>query len=280
MSQPRSVAQRQGVDFAVKVLSSAAAIVGLVFLASILYTVLWRGVGAFGLAFFTMKTAPPLEGGGMGNAILGSMLITALATLTGVPLGVMAGVFLAEFARHNRWGTYVRFACDVLMGTPSILVGVFVYTLLVVPMKQFSASAGAAALAIIMLPIIARTTDDMLRLVPDALRESALALGAPRWKTTLDIVFRAAKGGLLTGIILAVARVSGETAPLLFTALNNSAWPTGLGGPTANLTVTIYNRAMSPFPDWQQMAWGASLLITAAVLCLNIVARYFLQPRH
>lgn len=278
--KPRSLARRRAIDVTMKVVSSVAALVGLLFLASILSTVLVRGVGAFSWAFFSEATAPPREGGGMGNAILGSLIITLLATALGVPLGMLAGVSLAEFGRFGKRATVVRFACDVLMGTPSILVGVFVYTIIVMPMRQFSAYAGAVALAIIMLPIVARTTDEMLRLVPDALRESALALGAPRWKITLDIVFRAAKGGLLTGVLLAVARVSGETAPLLFTALNNSSWPEGIGGPTANLTVTIYNRAMSPFDDWQQMAWGASLLITATVLCLTIVARFFLQPRQ
>jgi phosphate transport system permease protein len=206
-------------------------------------------------------------------------MLTVLATGIGVPIGLFAGVFLAEFGQRSRLSNPVRFLSNVLMGTPSIIVGVFVYSLLVLPVHQFSGYAGAVALAIIMIPLVARTAEDILNLVPDTLRESALALGAPRWKVTIDIVFRAAKRGLLTGGLLAVARVSGETAPLLFTALNSPYWPTSLSKPTSNLTVTIFNYALSPYEDWQQIAWGASFLITVAVLLLTITARFLLHER-
>jgi phosphate transport system permease protein len=220
-----------------------------------------------------------MPGGGLANAVVGTLGITLLATVLGVPAGLLAGVYLGEFGQDSRLAAASRFATNVLMGIPSIIVGVFVYTLIVMPMGHFSGYAGALALAIIMLPIVASTTEDILRLVPDTLRESALALGAPRWKVTLAVVFRAAKSGLITAVLLAVARVSGETAPLLFTALNSPYWPTSLGEPTPNLTVTIFNYAMSPYSDWQQTAWGASLLITAGVLILTILARVGLRER-
>ena len=218
-------------------------------------------------------------GGGLANAIVGTLVLTVVATLIAVPAGLMAGIYLAEFSGDSKVGDYSRFSGNVLMGMPSIIVGIFAYTLVVVPQGNFSGYAGALALAILMLPVIARTTEDMLRLVPNTLRESALALGAPRWKVTLVIVFRAAKSGLITGILLAVARVSGETAPLLFTALNSPYWVSSLNQPTPNLTVTIFNYAMSPYPDWQQKAWGASLLITFSVLILTISARFLLRER-
>jgi phosphate transport system permease protein len=206
--------------------------------------------------------------------------MTAVATLLGVPIGLLAGVFLAEYGKTSVVAPAVRFAANVLMGTPSILIGVFVYSVMVVPMGHFSGLAGAMALAMIILPVVTRTTEDMLQMVPDNLREAALALGAPRWKVTLGIVFRAAKSGLLTGILLAVARVSGESAPLLFTALNSPYRVRSLAQPTANLTVTIYNYALSPYADWQQMAWGASLLITVGVLSLMIIARLTVRGRE
>jgi phosphate transport system permease protein len=242
--------------------------------------VLARGLGALNLAFFTqMPTPPGISGGGLANAIVGTLGLTAVATLIAVPMGLMAGVYLAEFSDDSKAGDFSRFSANVLMGMPSIIVGIFAYTLVVVPLGHFSGYAGALALAILMLPVITRTTEDMLRLVPNTLRESALALGAPRWKVTLAIVFRAAKSGLITGILLAVARVSGETAPLLFTALNSPYWFSSLNEPTPNLTVTIFNYAMSPYPDWQQKAWGASLLITSGVLIMTILARFFLRER-
>jgi len=216
----------------------------------------------------------------LANALAGTLIITLLATILGVPIGLLAGVFLGEFGRQSRLAETVRFAANVLMGVPSIIIGVFVYTLVVIPMGRFSGFAGALALAIIMLPIVARITEYMLSLIPDPLREAGLALGAPRWRVTLAIVFRAARSGLITGVCLAVARVNGETAPLLFTALNSPYWPGSLLEPMPNLTVTIFNYTMSPYPDWQQTAWGASLVITLAVLTLTVLARLSLRERQ
>lgn len=278
--RPRPATGRKVTDAVVKVFSLAASLVGIFFLGWILFEVGRRGLGAIDWTFFTENPAPPgVEGGGLSSAIFGTLIITALATLIGVPLGVMAGVYLAEFGKQNRLGSAVRFAVNTMMGVPSILVGLFIYTIFVLPVGHFSGYAGAISLAVIMIPVVARTTEDMLGLVPDSLRESALALGAPRWRVTVSVVFRAAKTGMLTGILLAVARVSGETAPLLFTALNSPYWPSSLNQPTSNLTVTIFNYAMSPYADWQQAAWGASLLIMAAVLGLTVFARVALKEK-
>lgn len=270
----RSYKERQQVNTVVQIISGFAAMLSVFVLGWILFEVIARGIGAINTSFFTQLPSPPgVPGGGLGNAIVGSLSITLLATLMGVAVGIMGGIYLSEFGKGSFLANAVRFAANILMGTPSIIIGVFVYTLLVLPFKHFSGYAGSAALAIIMLPVIARTTEDMMNLVPNALRESALALGAPRWKVTIGIVFRSARQGLLTGILLAVARVGGETAPLLFTALNSPYWPKSLNAPTANLTVTIYNFAMSPYKNWQQMAWGASLLIMSGILILNILSR-------
>lgn len=271
---------RRLANLAVSIWAGASALTGIVILFWILYVVIIRGLGALNLSFFThLPTPPGMGGGGLANAILGTLVLTGAATLMAVPLGLLAGVYLAEFSEESKAGDYSRFSANVLMGMPSIIVGIFAYSLVVVPLGHFSGYAGALALAILMLPVITRTTEDMLRLVPNTLRESALALGAPRWKVTLAIVFRAAKGGLITGILLAVARVSGETAPLLFTALNSPYWFHSLGEPTPNLTVTIFNYAMSPYPDWQQKAWGASLLITLGVLLITVLARFLFRER-
>ncbi|MFH1437381.1 MAG: phosphate ABC transporter permease PstA [Pseudomonadota bacterium] len=276
----RSKSWRRGKDMTVKVVSSLAALAGIAALAWILYEVIARGASAINWDFFTSLPEPPgVEGGGVANAIVGTALITGLATILGVPAGILAGVYLNEFGRKSRIGNMVRFCANVMMGIPSIIVGLFVYTVLVVPVGHFSGYAGAAALAIIMMPIVARTAEDMMGLVPNELRESALALGAARWKVTLGIVFRAAKTGLITGVILSVARVSGETAPLLFTSLNSPYWTVNPAEPTANLTVTVFNFAMSPYPIWQQTAWGASLLIIAAVLILTIVTRFVFREK-
>jgi phosphate transport system permease protein len=265
-------------DRLVKAVSACAALVGILALAWILWVVLHKGAAAVNWDFFFHRTLPAGEpGGGIGNAILGSALLVALAVIFGVPIGMMVGVYLAEFGRETRLGTAVRFSSNVLMGIPSIIVGLFVYTLIVAPMHSFSGWAGAVALAVLMLPVVARTSEDMLRLVPNALRESALALGAPRWKVTFQIVFRAAKVGLMTGVLLSIARITGETAPLLFTCLNSPYWPTSLSGWTANLPVTIFIDANSPYDDLVQLAWGASLLITVGVLALNISSRIILR---
>jgi phosphate transport system permease protein len=250
-------------------------------LAWIFWSVVSRGLGALNWTFFTHLPAPPgVGGGGLANAILGTLAMTFLATLLAVPLGLLGGVYLSEFGQDSRLAANSRFCANVLLGMPSIIIGVFVYTLLVLPRGKFSGYAGIVALAAIMLPVVTRTAEDMLRLVPNTLRESALALGAPRWKVTLAVLFRAAKSGLITGVLLAVARVSGETAPLLFTALNSPYWLSSLGEPTPNLTVTIFNYAMSPYPDWQQMAWGAALLITLGVLAVNLATRISLKERQ
>jgi phosphate transport system permease protein len=277
---PRSARKRLLLDRSVRGLMVPAALLGIAVLVWILWEVVARGASALTPAFFTqLPSGPGVEGGGLANAIVGTFAMTAVATAIGAPIGLLAGVFLAEFGPRSRVATAVRFTSNLLMGTPSIIVGIFVYGILVLPLGHFSGWAGAVALAIIMLPVVVRTTEDMLTLVPDELRESGLALGAPRWKVTLGVVFRAAKTGLATGILLAVARVSGETAPLLFTSLNSFYWPDSLGQPTPNLTVTIFNYAMSPYADWQQKAWGASLLITAGVLLATVVARVSLEGR-
>jgi len=269
----RPATGRKLLDLAVRVAASLAALAGILALLWILGVVVQRGFGALDLAFFTELPSPPgSTEGGLASAILGTLMLTGAATLVGVPIGMLAGVYLAELGRKSRFGAAVRFSVNVLMGLPSILVGLFVWTLLVVPFGGFSGHAGAVALALIMLPVVARTTEDMLALVPNALREGALALGTPRWQVTL-IVFRAARGGLITGVLLAVARVSGETAPLLFTALNSPFWPASFSEPVSNLTVTIFQYAMSPYEDWQAKAWGASLLIMAGVLATTVVAR-------
>lgn len=277
----RSVTTRKLTNNVVTALAGAAAAVGLAMLLLILAAVARRGASAIDWSFFTSLPSPPGDaGGGLVNAIAGTLMITAVATGLGVPLGMLAGTYLAEFGHDGRFAATVRFLSNILMGAPSIVIGVFVYTLLVVPMGRFSGFAGAVALAIIMLPVVTRTTEDMLRLVPNSLRESALALGAPEHKMIFQVAFRAARSGLLTGVMLSVARVSGETAPLLLTTLNSPYWSVALDRPMANLTVTIFNYAMSPYSDWQAKAWGASLLITAAVLLLNLTARLLARERR
>ena len=272
---------RKLADLAVKAVSTVSSFVGIAALVGILAVVARKGLYALNLDFF-IRTATPagIEGGGVANAILGTVLITALAAFIGIPAGMSAGIYLSEFGSRSRFGAAVRFAVNAMMGIPSIIIGLFVYTLLVLPIGHFSGYAGAVALGIIMMPVIARTTEDMLNLVPNSLRESALALGAPRWRVTLGIVFRAAKTGLITGTLLAMARVSGETAPLLFTALNSFYWPKHLGEPTANLTITIFQYAMSPYEDWQRKAWGASLLIMTGVLVMTVCARVLIKEKR
>jgi phosphate transport system permease protein len=254
-------------------LSVLATAFGLLWLILVLSTLLINGIGAITPSLFAEMTPPPGSSGGLLNAIAGSLAMTAIATLVGTPTGILAGTFLAEYARGSWLGEVVRFVNDILLSAPSIIVGLFVYEVMVVQMGHFSAWAGAMALAIITIPVVVRTTEDMLRLVPSALREAAAALGAPRWKVIVMVTYRAALQGMLTGVLLAVARISGETAPLLFTALNNQFWSNDLNGPMANLPVVIFQFAMSPYADWQVLAWGGALLITATILILNISAR-------
>jgi phosphate transport system permease protein len=280
MMKPRSLRRRHGYNTFIRCLSTSGALIGLFALLWILYVVVQRGFSAINLTFFTQSPLPPgMKGGGVANAIVGTLLLTGMASVLATPVGILAGVYLAEFGNGTRLGSAIRFLTNLMVGIPSIIVGVFVYTLLVMPAKTFSAHAGAVSLAIIMLPVIVRTTEDMLYMVPNSLREAGLALGAPNWRVILGIVFRAARSGLLTGVLLAVARVSGETAPLLFTALNSPYWMRSLNEPTANLTVTIFNYAMSPYADWKSQAWGASLLIMGGVLALTVTARTVLRSR-
>lgn len=276
--KPRRPTTRKLANSLVSMIAGAAALLSISVLFWILAELLSRGLGALNWDFLTKLPLPPgMPGGGLANAIVGTMVLTATATVVAVPLGLLAGSYLAEYATESKIADYCRFSANVLMGMPSIIVGVFAYSLVVVPLGRFCGYAGTLALAILMLPIVTRTTEDMLRLVPNTLREAALALGLPRWRVTLAVVFRAAKTGLITGILLAVARVSGETAPLLFTALNSPYWFRGLGEPFPNLPVTIFNYAMSPYSDWQEKAWAGAMLITLGVLILTIISRYFLK---
>ena len=255
-------------------LSLAATGFGLMFLVFVLGTLVTNGIGAIRPSLFTMTTPPPGSAGGLANAIFGSVIMTAIATAVGTPTGILAGTFLAEYARDRWFGEIVRFINDILLSAPSIIVGLFIYAVMVVPMGHFSGWSGAMALAVIMLPVVVRTTEDMLRLVPNSLREAATALGAPKWRVVVTVTYRAAMQGMVTGVLLAVARISGETAPLLFTALNNQFWSANLNAPIANLPVIIFQFSMSPYADWQSLAWGGALLITAAILVLNIGARF------
>ena len=253
--------------------------IGLFFLASILMTLMWRGIGGLDLAVFTQVTKPPGSNGGLLNAIVGSLIQTFLGTLIGTPIGMMVGTYLSEYAGTSRLGTAVRFVSDVLLSAPSILIGLFVYMILVNPFNGFSGFAGAIALAVIVIPIVVRTTEDMLRLIPIQLREAAVALGAPKWKSIVFICYPAARDGIVTGILLAIARVAGETAPLLFTSLGNLNWSLDLTKPMSSLPVTIYQYAGSAFQDWVQLAWVGSLLVTFGVLAINILARVVLRRR-
>ena len=260
--------------------SVATTLFGLFWLVWLLWTLFDNGLHWLRLDVFTQMTPPPGSKGGLGNAIAGSIILTGVATLIGTPLGVLAGTFLAEFGRYSKVASVVRFVNDVLLSAPSIIIGVFVYEVVVVTTGHFSGWAGSLALALIMIPVVVRTTEDMMRLVPDTLREAAAALGAPRWKVISTVVYRASITGILTGVLLAVARISGETAPLLFTALNNQFWTTDMGAPMPNLPVVIFQFAMSPYEDWHHLAWAGALLITLSVLIMNIVARTVLRPRR
>jgi phosphate transport system permease protein len=253
--------------------TALATTIGLAILALILWTLTTRGITGLSLSVFTQMTPAPGNAGGLLNAIFGSAAMTLIGFVIGAPVGMLAGTYLAEYGRRNRLSVVIRFINDVLLSAPSIIVGLFVYTLLVLTLGHFSAIAGATALAIIIIPVVVRTTEDMLRIVPDSIRHGSAALGAQPWRTILFIVYPAAHRGLMTGALLGIARIIGETAPLLFTALNNQFWSANLDAPMANLPVVIFQFAMSPYKDWQSLAWTGALLITAFVLILNIVAR-------
>ncbi len=270
---------RRAKDLAVRVACVAATLVAIVPLVSILGYVAVRGAMALTPSFFTELPRPPGEaGGGMANAIVGTLTLVGLGGLFGIPPGILAGIYLAELGQ-GRLARVIRLGADVLAGLPSIVAGLFVYALVVVPMHRFSALAGGLALGVLMLPTVTRTTEELLRLVPDSLREAALALGAPAWRATLRIVLRTAGPGIATGVVLALVRVMGETAPLLFTALNNNGWADGVDQPTASLTVQIYQYAGSPYDDQQAQAWAAALVLVALVLVLNVAARLLVRTK-
>jgi len=261
------------------ILSMLAMLFGLFWLGWILFTLFHLGLGGISAKLFLQTTPPPGSDGGLLNAIAGSLFMGAVGTLVGTPVGIMAGIYLAEFGSRGWLAPITRFINDILLSAPSIVIGLFIYEVYVMQVRHFSAWAGAMALALIVIPVVIRTTENMLRLVPDSLREAAAALGAPQWKIITLVTVRAAKSGILTGILLAVARISGETAPLLFTALNNQFWTPNMNSPMANLPVVIFQFAMSPYDDWHRLAWAGALLITLGVLVLNILARVFIRNK-
>lgn len=271
--------RRHALNRVMLTLSGVAVALGLVWLFWIIATLLWKGGGALGLALFIESTPPPGEAGGLANAMLGSVLMVGVATLVGTPVGVLAGTYLAEFGQRGWLAPVVRFLNDVLLSAPSIVIGLFVYAVFVSQVGHFSGWAGAMALAIIMIPVVVRATDNMLALVPGGLREAAAALGCPQWRMVLFISYRAARSGIMTGVLLAIARIAGETAPLLFTALSNQFFTLNMNAPIANLPVVIFQYAASPFDDWNQLAWAGALVITFVVLILNIVARRLFGQR-
>jgi phosphate transport system permease protein len=265
--------RRKAINGAFLTLSAGAALFGLVWLGFILFELIVEGIGGLGPQVFTEMTPPPGSDGGLLNAIAGSIIMSALAVAAGTPIGILAGTYLAEYGRHGKLSFYIRFLNDILLSAPSIVIGIFIYEVLVRPMGRFSALAGAAALAVIVIPVVVRTTENMLLLVPGSLREAAIALGAPMSSVIRTVTWRAARAGIITGVLLAIARISGETAPLLFTALNNQFWSTNLTQPIASLPTIIFQFAMSPYEDWHRLAWAGALLITFAVLALSVVAR-------
>ena len=268
--------RRNGVTM---VLSVGATIFGLSWLALILIVLVWEGFGGLSLRVFTEMTPPPGSAGGLLNAIMGSLVLTGLAVLIGTPIGILAGTYMAEYGRHDRLTSVVRFINDILLSAPSIVIGLFIYEVMVYPMGHFSGWAGSVALAVIVIPVVVRTTEDMLTLVPDTLREAAASIGLPRSLMIIRIAYRAAKAGMVTGVLLAVARISGETAPLLFTALHNQFWSSNMNAPVASLPVFIFQFALSPYKDWQVLAWTGALIITMAVLALSITARALTTTR-
>ena len=273
-------AQRKRKNFIGLALSMTAMFLGLIFLFWILGLLFYKGFNVFSLDLFTNKTpGPDSDGGGLGNAILGSLMLVISCTMISTPVGVMAGIYLSEYGKSSRFAGVTRFLNDIMLSAPSIVIGLFVYALVVVNARHFSGWAGTVALSLIAIPVVVRTTENMLNLVPVSLREAAFALGAPKWKVSLTVVLRAARSGVMTGILLALARISGETAPLLFTALNNPFFTFDMNGPMANLPVVIFQFAMSPYQNWVDLAWGGALLITLAVLGLNILARVYFRDK-
>jgi phosphate transport system permease protein len=260
-------------------LAIAATLFGLTWLVLILADLLWEGFSGLNLAVFTQMTPPPGSKGGLLNPIMGSLLMTAVAVAIGTPLGILAGTYMAEYGRYDKLSMVVRFINDILLSAPSIVIGLFIYEVMVATMGHFSGWAGAIALAVIVVPVVVRTTEDMLTLVPDTLREAAASIGLPRALMIQKVAYRAARAGMITGVLLAVARISGETAPLLFTALNNQFWSLDMNAPVASLPVVIFQFALSPYKDWQQLAWTGALIITLAVLALSIIARLLASQR-
>lgn len=265
--------RRKMVNSVMMTLCMMAAGIGLAWLALILGALVYKGTAGLSFSVFTEMTPPPGDAGGLANAIFGSVIMTAFAVFVGTPIGILAGTYMAEYGRFTKLTTVVRFINDILLSAPSIIIGLFVYELMVRPMGHFSALAGAVALAILVIPVVVRTTEDMLNLVPNSLREAGAAIGAPRWIVIRSVGYRAAMSGIVTGILLAITRITGETAPLLFTALNNQFWSSNLNAPMASLPVTIFQFALSPYEEWQQLAWTGALIITLAVLVLSIIAR-------
>jgi len=268
--------RRQITDYVAKVMATLATLFGLFWLAWILWTTVSKGLPALKWSLFTQMTPPPGSDGGLLNAFAGSIIMSGLAVLIGTPIGIAAGTYLAEYARNTKLGETIRFVNDILLSAPSIIIGLFVYELMVRQMGHFSAIAGAVALSFIVLPVVVRTTDEMLQLVPSSMRESALALGVPQWKVIRQVLYRASLAGIITGVLLAFARISGETAPLLFTALNNQYWTTSLREPMANVPVVIFQYAMSPYEFWHALAWAGAFVVTMLVLVLGLVSRALL----
>jgi len=265
---------RKVVNVVALTLSGLATAIGLFFLGAILWTLVKNGLAGMSAALFTESTPPPGNEGGLLNAIYGSVVMTLIGILIGAPIGMLAGTYLAEYGRNSRLSSVIRFVNDVLLSAPSIIIGLFVYQVFVVRMGHFSALAGAVALAVIAMPVTVRTTEDMLNLVPQGMKDASTAMGAYPWRTITSVIYPAARSGIVTGLLLAVARISGETAPLLFTALNNQFWSSNLNAPMANLPVAIFLFALSPYKNWQQLAWSGALLITVTILILSIIARF------
>ncbi len=270
---PSRYAGRRTTNVVATALALAATVVGLGWLVLILGSLLWQGFSGLSLAVFTQMTPPPGSAGGLLNPIVGSLILTIIAVVIGTPIGILAGTYMAEYGRYDKLTSVVRFINDILLSAPSIVIGLFIYEVMVAPMGHFSGWAGGVALAVLVIPVVVRTTEDMLTLVPNALREAATSIGLPRSLAIRHICYRAARAGMVTGVLLAVARISGETAPLLFTSLNNQFWSTNLNAPVSSLPVVIFQFALSPYHDWQSLAWTGALIITMAVLALSISAR-------